>query len=774
MELPVLLLTNGVLLPNAKLKVPIKSRTNLATLDRFVVNKGVLGKSLMLVAYRIEKEKKVFETGTVAMVEQVVCWSYNNFVQYTIHLVGVSRAKIEKFAIPVSTVQQLYAIEGDTPAELQKEFVCRVKELALSLSFDRVKESFVLKKFLNEDRLEDLADYCVSLMTDISYTALLDYLATLEIPKRVKLANDWLKDHLKAAPSTKSRDIRIEQPFLPRIRSGTQKSPKNGVDELEMKLQNAGLPDNVKERVWADFDRLKNMGQNSSELHVLTSYLELVASLPWSKSTPETIDIKKARELLDASHSGMEDVKKRVLEYLAVRKLSDSVTGPILCFAGPPGIGKTSIAKAIAQSLGRNFERISLGGIRDESDIRGHRRTYVAAMCGRIIQALKHAGSNNPLILLDEVDKLFSGLHGSPSAALLEVLDPEQNNSFTDHYLNLPFDLSKVLFIATANDLSKIEGPLADRLEIIEMTGYSTNEKIEIAEHHLIPRQLLQHGICPDHLRIQRDALRIMVEDYTRESGVRQLERMIAATCRFVALRIAEATKDENDFDSMISSELPIVVSAENCRKILGKEPFTAVDLVEQMGKFRLGTCFGMAWTPFGGELMVIEANRCSGKGKIMMTGKLGDVLRESVDVARTWIRANATRLHADNLDDADLHVHLPSGAVGKDGPSAGCALVAALFSLASNRLVRSDTAVTGEISLTGHVLPVGGIKEKVLGAHRSGIRRVILPTANRNDVDHIEKSIKNEMDIQFTSDIDDLLQKIMEKDAISNILSKL
>ncbi|VDO85749.1 unnamed protein product [Haemonchus placei] len=459
----------------------------------------------------------------------------------------------------------------------------------------------------------------------------------------------------------------------------------------------------------------------------------------------------------------MEDVKKRVLEYLAVRKLSDSVTGPILCFAGPPGIGKTSIAKAIAQSLGRNFERISLGGIRDESDIRGHRRTYVAAMCGRIIQALKHAGSNNPLILLDEVDKLVR----------------------FESYLNLPFDLSKVLFIATANDLTKIEGPLADRLEIIEMTGYSTNEKIAIAEGHLIPRQLLQHGICPDHLQIQRDALRIMVEDYTRESGVRQLERMIAATCRFVALRIAEATKDENDFDSMISSELPIVVSAENCRKILGKEPFTAVDLVEQMGKFRLGTCFGMAWTPFGGELMVIEANRCSGKGKIMMTGKLGDVLRESVDVARTWIRANATRLRADNLDDADLHVHLPSGAVGKDGPSAGCALVAALFSLASNRLVRSDTAVTGEISLTGHVLPwsrslkdvflqVGGIKEKVLGAHRSGLRRVILPTANRNDVDHIEKSIKDEMDIQFTSDIDDLLQKIMEKETVSNILSKL
>ncbi|KAK5972505.1 Endopeptidase La, partial [Trichostrongylus colubriformis] len=315
----------------------------------------------------------------------------------------------------------------------------------------------------------------------------------------------------------------------------------------------------------------------------------------------------------------------------------------------------------------------------------------------------------------------YSGLHGSPSAALLEVLDPEQNNSFTDHYLNLPFDLSKVLFIATANDLSKIEGPLADRLEIIEMTGYSTNEKMDIAERHLIP-----------------------LEDYTRESGVRQLERMVAATCRFVALRIAESAKDENDFDSMMSSELPLVVSAENCRKILGKERFTALDLVEQMGRFRLGTCFGMAWTPFGGELMVIEANRCIGKGKTVMTGKLGDVLRESVDVARTWIRANATRLQADNLEDADLHVHLPSGAVGKDGPSAGCALV-------------------------------GGIKEKVLGAHRAGIRRVILPLANRKDAEHIDKSIKAEMDIQFSSDIDDLLEKIMEKEnRASNMLSKL
>ncbi|VDL86345.1 unnamed protein product [Nippostrongylus brasiliensis] len=366
--------------------------------------------------------------------------------------------------------------------------------------------------------------------------------------------------------------------------------------------------------------------------------------------------------------------------------------------------------------------RISLGGIRDESDIRGHRRTYVAAMCGRIIQALKHAGSNNPLILLDEVDKLFSGLHGSPSAALLEVLDPEQNSSFTDHYLNLPFDLSNVLFIATANDLSKIEGPLADRLEVIEMTGYSTNEKVEIAQRHLIPRQLLQHGISPDHLQIQPDALRIMVDEYTRESGVRQLERTIAAACRFAALRIAEDLKDESEVDSMLSAEMPIIVSAGNCRAILGKERFAANDVVEQMGKFHLGTCFGLAWTPFGGELMVIEANRCEGKGKLTMTGKLGDVLRESVDVARTWIRANANRLNADSLDGADLHIHLPSGAVGKDGPSAGCALVAALFSLASNRLVRADTAVTGEISLTGHILPRRHLQPhgEEIGPHRS------------------------------------------------------
>lgn len=316
MELPVLLLTNGVLLPNAKLKVPVKSKTNLATLDRFVVNKSVPGKSLILVAYRMEKEKKVFETGTVALVEQVVCWSYNNFVQYTIHLVGVSRAKIEKFAIPISTVQQLYAIEGNTSPELRNEFYARAKELALSLAFDRVEESFTLKKLLNEDRLEDLADFCTSLISDIPFSSLLDYLATLEIQQRVKLANGWLKDHLKTVSTVGSRDVRVEQPYLPRVRPSTQKSPKNGLDELESKLQAAGLPDNVKDRVWSEFERLKGMGQNNSEQHVLSSYLELVASLPWSRSTPESIDIKKARELLDASHSGMEDVKRECWSFL--------------------------------------------------------------------------------------------------------------------------------------------------------------------------------------------------------------------------------------------------------------------------------------------------------------------------------------------------------------------------------------------------------------------------------------------------------------------------
>ncbi|KIH63654.1 putative endopeptidase La [Ancylostoma duodenale] len=765
MELPVLLLTNGVLLPNAKLKVPVKSKTNLATLDRFIVNKGIPGKSLVLVAYRVEKEK----------------------VNLNINFQEKLRSFYELYGCKPRIHQ------SEISAELRKEFLNRVRELSLSLSFDRIEDSFTLKKFLNEDRMEDLADFwffSVSLVNDVPYPSLLNYLATLEIPKRVKLANDWLKDHLKTISTAGSRDVRIEQPYLPRgVRQIPHKPAKNNIDELESKLQNAGLPDNVKDRVWAEFERLKGMGQNSSEQHVLTSYLELVASLPWSKSTPESIDIKKVRPpapvcvrgvvvlFVVATYPPMTPpscsyflfwrlcdgpgprrsrchVQSRrfslwlfrqnycvcVISYFSARHTAFQITGPILCFAGPPGIGKTSIAKAIAQSLGRNFERISLGGIRDESDIRGHRRTYVAAMCGRIIQAMKHAGSNNPLILLDEVDKLFSGLHGSPSAALLEVLDPEQNNSFTDHYLNLPFDLSNVLFIATANDLSKIEGPLADRMEIIEMTGYSTNEKIEIAERHLIPRQLLQHGICPDHLRIQTDALRLMVEDYTRESGVRQLERAIAATCRFVALRIAESVRDENDVDSMMNTELPIIVTAQKCREILGKERFSSLDLVEQMGKFRVGTCFGLAWTPFGGELMVIEANRCAGKGKTVMTGKLGDVLRESVDVARTWIRANAarladfclrsavrpkvrvdfSRLNADNLEGSDIHVHLPSGAVGKDGPSAGCALVAALFSLASGRLVRADTAVTGEISLTGHILPVSRWKKLNSPRHSS------------------------------------------------------
>ncbi|KAK6031366.1 Lon protease proteolytic domain protein [Ostertagia ostertagi] len=455
----------------------------------------------------------------------------------------------------------------------------------------------------------------------------------------------------------------------------------------------------------------------------------------------------QARELLDASHSGMEDVKKRVLEFLAVRKLSDSVTGPILCFAGPPGIGKT---RSHSVESGTKVIFVVIAGL-----------TWQPCV-DELFKLLKHAGSNNPLILLDEVDKLFSGLHGSPSAALLEVLDPEQNNSFTDHYLESP-----VRSVQSAVYRHR-QRPVENRGSTCGSSYCrATPDPSSITSTWNLPGSFTDTKRCSP------------IEDYTRESGVRQLERMIAATCRFVALRVADSVKDQNDFDSMMSSELPLVVTAENCRKILGKERFAAVDLVEQMGKFRLGTCFGLAWTPFGGEI------EC-GKGKIVMTGKPG--MSSKIDVARTCHSSNATmkkllqvyptsllfRLHADSLDGADLHVHLPSGAVGKDGPSAGCALVSALFSLASNRLVRADTAVTGEISLTGHILPVGGIKEKVLGAHRAGIRRVILPLANRNDAEYIDKSIKDEMDIQFSSDIDDLLQKIMEKDSVSNVLSKL
>ncbi|GMT20210.1 hypothetical protein PFISCL1PPCAC_11507 [Pristionchus fissidentatus] len=791
MELPVLLITQGVLLPEAKIKVPIRSKNNLAMLDRFILNRSV-AKTLILVAYRTETEKKVYDIGTIAMIEQVTCFTSSTYTQYTLHIVGVSRAKIIDYALPVSRVKQIYST-GDVSEEKEKELYAVVSEFERSLNREEsMTLSNALRHMIPERHVDEVVDVVASFLPRVGYEKQLEFLATVDVPTRVDAVIEWCTKHLESHPPRPTRAVSPVGIALPGggvkgLGKGMrrQQESQNPLEKLAAKLEAANLPEDVKERVFEDLNRVKSSGGHGQETSMLTTYLEFVADLPWSTMTNDDVDIKKARVLLDDSHEGMENVKKRVLEYMAVRSLRDDgsgkvMAGPILCFSGPPGVGKTSVAKAIAQSLGRKFERISLGGIRDEADIRGHRRTYIGAMPGRLLQAIRRSKTRNPVILLDEVDKLFAGVHGSPSAALLEVLDPEQNGAFMDHYLNLPFDLSQVIFIATANDLSTIDGPLKDRLEIIEMSGYSTPEKLRIAERHVIPSQLETHGVCPDYIRLPDDGLQHLVTGYTREAGVRQLARQIASLCRHAALSIAEAMNGTKDADAMPDLSLPIVYDREKIDDVLGPATFgdRSSDMVERLKSgFRPGMVFGLAWTPYGGELMLIEGVAATtmsdnGKGKIVMTGKLGDVLKESVGVARSWINANAERLGVDSLLNKDVHVHLPAGAVGKDGPSAGCALVTALFSLVSRQLVRSDTALTGEVSLTGLVLPVGGIKEKILGAHRAGIKRILLPEANRADANAIEESIKSDLELHFVRDLDEVLLKMMTPSSF--VLSKL
>ena len=525
---------------------------------------------------------------------------------------------------------------------------------------------------------------------------------------------------------------------------------------------------------------------------MLRHYLELIAELPWSTSSQDHIEIAKARADLDSDHHALSTVKRRILEYLAVRKLNPGLRGPILCFVGPPGVGKTSIGKSIAKTLGREFQRISLGGVSDQSDIRGHRRTYIGSMPGRIIQGLKAAGTNNPVFLLDEIDKMTVGIHGDPAAALLEVLDPEQNANFVDHYLNVPFDLSQVLFIATANSLATLSRPLLDRMEIISLAGYSQEDKLPIASSHLLPRQMAEHGIPVARLHVPDTSLKFIISRYTREAGVRSLERQLATLCRAVAVKLADEGTEDGDRGNKVpltnmnmdeeqtedaralaekQSELPLVITMEFIQTVLG-EPRYDEELSGRLGVS--GVALGLAWTAVGGETMVVEASRmptsrrsdngCEGGsgGQLRLTGQLGGVMQESAALALSWIRCNAAKLGLDGaelLAQQEIHLHFPAGAVSKDGPSAGVTIVTALVSLLTERPIRQDLAMTGEITLRGLVLPVGGVRDKVLAAHRVGLTTVILPRKNLKDLKEVPLSVVGAMSVVGVDTLEEVLQ---------------
>ncbi|MGD7044147.1 endopeptidase La [Jeotgalibacillus proteolyticus] len=531
------------------------------------------------------------------------------------------------------------------------------------------------------------------------------------------------------------------------------KDGKSGeVADLAEKIKKAEMPENVLKIAMKELDRYEKIPATSAESSVIRNYIDWLIQVPWTKSTSDDLDIKRAEEILNRDHFGLEKVKERVLEYLAVQQLTKSLKGPILCLAGPPGVGKTSLARSIAESIGRKFVRVSLGGVRDESEIRGHRRTYVGAMPGRIIQGMKKATTVNPVFLLDEIDKMSNDFRGDPSSAMLEVLDPEQNNSFSDHYIEEPYDLSKVLFIATANNLSTIPGPLRDRMEIINIAGYTEQEKVNIAKDHLLPKQLKEHGLTKSKLQLRDDAVQEIVRYHTREAGVRGLERQLATISRKTAKIIVSGDKKR------------VVVTSNSLADFLGKRKFR---YGQAETEDQIGVATGLAYTTVGGDTLQIEVSLSPGKGKLVLTGKLGDVMKESAQTAFSFVRSKARELNLEEQfhEKYDIHIHVPEGAVPKDGPSAGITIVTALVSALTNRPIRREIGMTGEVTLRGRVLPIGGLKEKSLSAHRAGLTTIIIPKDNERDIDDIPESIRNELTFILVSHVDEVLERALAGD---------
>jgi ATP-dependent Lon protease len=604
-----------------------------------------------------------------------------------------------------------------------------------------------------------LADF-VTGISDSAPAAKQDILETFDMRERLDKVLALLAQRIEVLKITRSIGEQTQQTLssqqrehilreqLRQIQKELGEADEKSVElaELREAVEKAQMPKEAEDQARKELKRLERMPEAAAEYAIIRTYLDWLIELPWSKLTPEMIDIPEAKRILDEDHYGLPKVKRRILEYLAVRKLTPEGKGPILCFVGPPGVGKTSLGQSIARATGRKFARLSLGGIHDEAEIRGHRRTYIGALPGNIVQSIRKAGSRNPVMMLDEVDKLGAGFHGDPSAALLEVLDPEQNAAFRDNYLAVPFDLSKVMFIGTANVLDTIPGPVRDRMEVIELPGYTEAEKLEIAKRYLVNRQLNATGLKPGQCDIEDDALLTLIRNYTREAGVRNLERSIAAICRHVAMRIAEGSSERMRIDSAALAS------------ILGPQKF---ENEVAMRTSIPGVATGLAWTTSGGDILFVEATRVAGSNKLILTGQLGEVMRESAQAALTLVKARAESLGIapDLFEKSDIHIHVPAGAIPKDGPSAGVAMFTALASLLTGRTVRSDTAMTGEISLRGLVLPIGGVKEKVLAAARAGISTVMLPSRNRKDLEDVPESARDQLRFVWLERVDDAIE---------------
>ncbi len=769
-KLPMLAIRNTVIFPVLAFPINVGREKSLASVNEAMDDERMLG----IVAQKDGATEdpapdELYEVGTMVKILKSVKMPGNKL---NVIIQGLSRFRILEFTqtepyleakVELIDEEALSGVEVEALLINLREQAQKLIELSPHIPSEA---SFLVRSIDNPGILADIVASNLSIGVE-EKQGLLEQLAVRErleqvialISKEVQVQelSNKIQTEVKGEMDKAQREYFLrEQMKAIQKELGEVDERQEEFDELKRAIKRARMPRETEKVAFKELKRMSRMSPGAAEYTVSRTYLDWLVELPWSKSTEDQLDIAQAQEILDEDHYDLTKVKQRILEYLAVRKLKDDMKGPILCLVGPPGVGKTSLGRSVGRALGRKFVRISLGGVRDEAEIRGHRRTYIGSLPGKIIKGIKKAGTNNPIFMLDEVDKLGMDYRGDPSSALLEVLDPEQNDSFNDHYLDVPFDLSKVLFIATANLREPIPPPLLDRMEVLDLPGYTEEEKIHIATKFLIPENLEAHGLTEEHIEFQVEAIQRIIGAYTREAGVRNLKRELASICRSVAKDVASGHTDK------------VVVDAEKVEEVLGPIKFFQ-EVAERTA--HSGVATGLAWTPTGGDILFIECTRMKGHGKMILTGSLGEVMKESAQAAMSYIRTNAVKLgiDEDSFDQQDIHVHVPSGAIPKDGPSAGVTMMTALASLLTDRTVDHELAMTGEVTLRGNVLPVGGIKEKVLAASRAGIKRVVLPDRNKKDLVEISEDIKTDLEFVFVSQMSEVLEHALGQDILEH-----
>lgn len=774
-SLPILPLKNTVLFPGVVVPITVGRDRSLALVKDAYENDKTIG----VVAQKDEDiedpdPSDLYDHGTVAQILKLIKMPDGS---KSIVIQGKNIIRTEEFlqsepyfranVEPVQQNMDLSGIELDASMRSVKETATKIVNLSpnipseASIAINNISSPTFLLNFISSNLQVSLAEKQELLEMQKFSTRLDKVMEHLNKELQVLNLSEEIRSKVKTDIDDQQRDFYLRQQMKAIQEALGEDSEHQEIQKLRERLEKKkSVPDHVKEEAEKELQRLEMTPSSSPNYGIIHNYIEWIIDLPWGDYSEDKLELKNARQILDEDHYGLEKVKKRIIEYLAVLKLKEDMKAPILCFYGPPGVGKTSLGKSIARAMNREFERFSLVGIHDEAEIRGHRRTYIGALPGRILRAMKKAGKGNPVVMLDEIDKVGSDFRGDPTSALLEVLDPEQNDSFTDNYLELEYDLSKVMFIATANSLETIPAPLRDRMEIINISGYTLEEKVEIARKYLLPKQIEENGLLKSQIRISKAAIERIIDQYTRESGVRNLERQLAAVCRNVAAQIASG-----DIDDMS-------VGVNDIQDILGKRKFFS-DAAERTTV--PGVATGLAWTPYGGDILFIEASVSQGSGKLHITGQLGDVMKESAMLAISYLRARYKELNIpeEAFKYWDLHIHVPKGAVPKDGPSAGIALLSAVASIFTQRKVKGTLAMTGEITLRGLVLPVGGIKEKVLAAKRSGIKKVLLPEKNQKDVDEIEKEVIGDLEVEYLERMDPLLDLVLEEEPVTNPIKK-